>query len=141
MNGTVSRYLAVLLVGVCFGILLVKGRLASWYRIQEMFWFGSVHMYGVILSALVVATAGVQLIRRIGVRSMQGDAVVIPAKPSDRGQWIGGLLFGMGWALVGTCPGPIYALLGAEGFNALLVLLAAISGAFAYGALKPRLPH
>ncbi|MFM1884916.1 MAG: hypothetical protein RL026_73 [Pseudomonadota bacterium] len=141
MNRLLARNLAVLLLGVGFGILLVKGRIASWYRIQEMFWFEGFHLYGVIGSALAVAATGVWLIRRSGARTLRGETITIPAKPVDHGNWIGGLIFGIGWALVGACPGPVYALLGAVGAPALLILLSALAGAWAYGALKPRLPH
>ena len=141
MNRSWPRQLVVLVIGILFGVLLVKGRAASWYRIQEMFWFGSFQLFGIIGSAILVAGLGILLIRRWQVRTLQGQTIAIADKPQDRGQWIGGALFGTGWALAGVCPGPMYALLGAEGTPALVVLTSALFGAWSYGVLKPRLPH
>jgi hypothetical protein len=135
------RYIWVFLAGLTFGVLLIKGRIASWSRIQEMFWFESFHMYGVILSAIAVAMIGVYLVRRFDVRTLKGESIAIAAKTSDRGQVFGGLLFGAGWALTGACPGPMYALLGSEGLPAAIMLLSAIGGAWVYGALRQHLPH
>lgn len=141
MNATVLRYGGVFFGGIVFGVVLIKGRIASWSRIQEMFWFESFHMYGVILSAIVVAIIGVQWVRRSELRSLQGEPIKIAPKATDRGQLIGGLLFGAGWALTGACPGPMYALLGSEGLPAMVMLLSAIGGAWIYGAVRSRLPH
>lgn len=141
MNRVGLRYFWVFLAGLTFGVLLIKGRIASWSRIQEMFWFESFHMYGVIISAIAVAMMGVYLVRRFDVRTLKGESIAIASKTSDRGQLFGGLLFGAGWAITGACPGPMYALLGSEGLPAFLMLLSAIAGAWVYGALKPRLPH
>lgn len=55
--------------------------------------------------------------------------------------WIGGLFFGLGWALVGSCPGPIFILIGAGFLPVVLVLLGALIGTFIYGLLKDKLPH
>ena len=141
MSGSVLRYGGVFLGGLAFGVVLIKGRIASWSRIQEMFWFESFHMYGVILSAIVVAMIGVQWIRRSELRSLQGESIKITPKSADRGQMIGGLSFGAGWALTGACPGPIYALLASEGLPAVVMLLSAVMGAWVYGAIRARLPH
>lgn len=135
------RYVWVFLAGLVFGVILIKGRIASWSRIQEMFWFESLHMYGIILSAVLVAMAGVFLVRRFDMRTLGGSTISIAPKTADRGQMYGGLLFGAGWAITGACPGPMYALLGSEGLPAALMLLSAIAGAWVYGALRTYLPH
>ncbi len=130
-------------MGVLFGIILTKSEVISWFRIQEMFRFDSFHMYGVIGSALVVAAVTVAWIRHGGLQTILGEDIVLETKPFDRGynQWIGGILFGFGWALTGACPGPLYALIG-NGVSVIVVpLLAAVAGAWAYGALRPYLPH
>ncbi len=130
-------------MGVLFGIILTKSEVISWFRIQEMFRFDSFHMYGVIGSALVVAAATVAWIRHGGLRTILGEDIVLETKPFDRGynQWIGGTLFGFGWALTGACPGPLYALIG-NGVSVIVVpLVAAAVGAWVYGALRPHLPH
>lgn len=135
------RHGLVLLAGMLFGIVLVKGQIASWFRIQEMFHFQSFHMFGVIGSAVLVAMVSVRLLRRLGVRAIDGAPITIPNKSRDRGQIIGGVLFGAGWALTGACPGPMYALLGAIGWPAAVMLMGGLAGAWVYGQLRERLPH
>ncbi|HJR60645.1 MAG TPA: DUF6691 family protein [Vicinamibacterales bacterium] len=130
--------------GVLLGILFIKSEVLSWYRIQEMFRFQSVHMYGVMTGALAVATLGTQAIRRLGVRAWNGEAIVIPQKqltPHGVRYWAGGTIFGLGWGLLGACPGPMFALFGA-GVTAIAVAIAsAMAGTWAYAALQSRLPH
>lgn len=135
--------LAYLLIGIAFGIILVKSEVVSWFRIQEMFRFESFHMYGIIGSAVVVAAISVQLIKRLNVKTLGGEAITIPPKMWGKGYryWIGGIIFGLGWALLGACPGPMFALIGA-GFPVILVaLFGALLGTWAYSYLRPRLPH
>ncbi|MEZ4700217.1 MAG: DUF6691 family protein [Rhodothermales bacterium] len=132
-----------LILGVAFGVILTKSEVISWFRIQEMFRFQGFHMYGVIGSALVVASISLALIKRGRFKTILGDDIQIEQKPYDRGinQWAGGILFGFGWALTGACPGPLYALVG-NGLTVIAIpLLAAAAGAWAYGALRPYLPH
>ena len=132
-----------LAMGTLFGIVLTKSEVISWFRIQEMFRFQAFHMYGIIGSAVAVAFAGLQLIRRLGARTLGGAPIVLPPKTLGTGTryWLGGTLFGLGWALVGACPGPLFALLG-NGIAVILVPIAsALAGTWTYGALKSRLPH
>lgn len=138
-----AHLVAYLLLGVFFGVVLTKGEVISWFRIQEMFRFQSVHMYGVLGSAVMVAALSLAGIKRY-------TGVTFDSQPLDRTRsfvtrtrryWIGGLLFGIGWALLGACPGPIYALIG-QGITVMVVaLLAALAGAWTYGLLRPKLPH
>lgn len=130
-------------MGILFGILLIKSEVVSWFRIQEMFRFQAVHMYGILGSAVVVAGASIALLRRFDVTTIRGEPISISDKPFDRGinQMAGGIAFGIGWGLLGACPGPIYALLGAGVTPILVALLSAALGAWAYGHLKPYLPH
>ena len=132
-----------LLLGILFGIVLVKSEVISWYRIQEMFRFQAFHMYGIIGSAVVVAGLALQLIRRSGVRALDGTPIVVPPKAMGSGTryWLGGTVFGLGWGLVGACPGPLFALLGAGVGVIAVPLVSAVAGTWAYGALRPRLPH
>jgi uncharacterized membrane protein YedE/YeeE len=133
-----------LLLGIVFGVILVRSEVISWFRIQEMFRFQSFHMYGVIASAVLVAALSVQLIRRSGATTRAGEPIVIPPKQWGRygtRYWAGGTIFGIGWALTGACPGPLFALLGA-GVGAIAVaIVSAVAGAWVYGYLRPRLPH
>jgi uncharacterized protein len=133
-----------LLLGTFFGIVLVKSEVVSWFRIQEMFRFQSFHMYGVIGSALAVAAPSVWLIKKSGIRAVDGTEIVIPPKTWGRGAtryWAGGTLFGIGWAFTGACPGPLFALFGAGVSVIALAIVSATAGAWSYGALRPRLPH
>ncbi len=133
--------LKYLLVGIGFGIVFVKAEIISWFRIQEMFRFQSFHMYGVIGSAVVVGAISIWLIRRFGIKTMQGEEISIHPKKFNKGQIIGGLMFGFGWAMTGACPGPLFALIGTGATAIIAVLLSAIAGTWFYGLIRERLPH
>ena len=133
-----------LLLGTYLGVVFFKTELISWFRIQEMFRFHAFHMYGIIGGAVVVGALGVFLIKRTGAGTVTGRPIVFPtpedARPGPQ-HWIGGTVFGLGWGLLGACPGPIYALIGAGVWVMVVGLLAAMAGAWVYGFLRPRLPH
>ena len=131
-----------LLTGMAFGIVLVKAEVVSWYRIQEMFRFQSFHMYGVIGSAVVVGMISLWLIRRLGLRAANGEAITFTPKARTYPRYIlGGTLFGLGWALTGACPGPIFILIGTGASVFLVILASALLGTWTYGLLQQRLPH
>jgi uncharacterized membrane protein YedE/YeeE len=128
------------LVGMAFGIVFVKAEIISWFRIQEMFRLESFHMYGVIGTAVVVAAISVFLIKRFRVRTIAGENIEFQDKKFNKGQIIGGLIFGVGWAITGACPGPLFAQIG-TGMTAIVVtLLSAIAGTWVYGYFRERLP-
>jgi len=132
------------LLGVWLGTLFIKSEVASWFRIQEMFRFQSFHMYGVIGSAVAVGATSVWLMRRLGMRNARGERIDWPTAELGRprvSNAIGGLIFGLGWGLLGACPGPIFALIGAGAPVMFVGLVGAISGAWTYGLLQSRLPH
>ena len=136
------KSLKFLFVGFIFGIVLTKSEAVSWYRIYEMFMFQSFHMYGIIMVAIVVGVIGIQIIKRKNVKDIEGNPIVIADKEKGSYRyWIGGLFFGLGWALVGACPGPIFILLGAGFLPVIFVLIGALLGTFIYGVLKDKLPH
>lgn len=136
-----ARAILYLLSGLGFGIILVKGEIISWYRIQEMFLLDSFHMYGIIGSAVVVGAIGVQIIKMAKLKTFDGKPIIFYKKVFSWGQIWGGLMFGLGWALTGACPGPLYAQLG-SGFMAVgVTLFFAIIGTWAYGAVRDKLPH
>jgi len=131
----------VLLSGIFFGMILTNGEIISWFRIQEMFMFDSFHMYGVIGSAIVVGALMMKLLRKLRLKSLGGEPIVIEQKKLSKGTVIGGLLFGIGWALTGACPGPLYALAG-NGYGVFVIaLLSAIGGTLVYGLIRDKLPH
>ena len=134
-------YFIVMFLGLFFGMLLTNGEVTSWFRIQEMFRFDSFHMFGVIGSAIAVGALSMLLLRKLGVRSIHGEPIVVEKKRPEKGMAIGGIIFGIGWALTGACPGPLYALTGC-GYPAFFVaLLCAIGGALVYGLIRDKLPH
>jgi uncharacterized protein len=131
-----------ILVGFIFGIVLTKSEAVSWYRIYEMFLFQSFHMYGIIMVAIFTGVVGIQIIKRKNIKDFRGLPIeIIPKEPGSTRFWIGGIFFGLGWALVGSCPGPIFILLGAGFLPMILVLFGALFGTFLYGLIKDKLPH
>lgn len=132
-----------LLVGIYFGVVLTKSEVISWFRIQEMFRFQAFHMYGIIGVAVVVGLLSVQIIKRLRARDLDGVEITIPPKQLGAGTryWLGGTIFGLGWALAGACPGPLFALVGNGVTIMIVTLIAAVLGTWTYGALRPYLPH
>lgn len=132
-----------LLSGIFFGFVLIKSEVVSWFRIQEMFRFDSIHMYGVLGSAILVGALSIQIIKWLDLKGIDGEPMKL--KPKDNSltkRYIaGGVIFGLGWAMTGACPGPLYVLTGSGLAIMLVPLLSAIVGAFVYGLLKPKLPH
>lgn len=136
------RSFIYLFVGIFFGIVMFKSEAASWFRIYEMFQFDAFHMYGIIGSALVLGALFTQWVKRGTKKSFFGEAIVIADKEKSFVRYaVGGILFGLGWALAGACPGPMYTLLGAGFLPILVVIFGALLGTFVYGLLKNRLPH
>lgn len=136
------KYLKFLAVGVFFGILLIKSEAVSWFRIFEMFRFESFHMFGIIGSAVALGAIGIAAIKKWKVKDLSGTPIQIPSKaPNYKSALIGGSIFGLGWALAGACPGPMYVLVGTGAVSMILVIAAALAGTFVYGLLRDKLPH
>ena len=130
-----------LIVGVLFGIIFVKAEVVSWFRIQEMFRFQSFHMYGIIGSAIFTGAVSVWLIKRFNIRTIYGEKIEFHPKKFNKGQIYGGLLFGLGWALTGACPGPLFAQVGTGAAVVGVTILSAIAGTWVYGFFRDKLPH
>lgn len=136
------KALKYLIVGFVFGLVLTKAEAVSWYRIYEMFHFQSFHMYGIIMTAITVGVIGIQIIKRKQLKDLKGSPIEIADKEKGSARyWIGGLIFGLGWALVGTCPGPVFILIGAGFLSVTVILVGALAGTFFYGLIKDYLPH
>lgn len=136
------KYLKFIAIGFIFGIIMYKSQAASWFRIYEMFRFESFHMYGIIGSALALGVGMVQIIKRKKLKTIHGEAIQFTPKNKSIARYlIGGGIFGLGWALAGACPGPMYVLIGTGTWSILIVLGAAIIGTFIYGLVKHKLPH
>jgi uncharacterized membrane protein YedE/YeeE len=129
------------LVGILFGIIFVKAEIISWFRIQEMFRLESFFMYGVIGSAVMVGTISVFLIKKFDIKTIYGEKIIFHPKTFNKGQIIGGLMFGLGWAMTGACPGPLFAQIGTGATVIIITLLSAILGTWVYGLLRDKLPH
>jgi uncharacterized membrane protein YedE/YeeE len=130
-----------MLLGVFFGIILVKSEVISWFRIQEMFRLQSFHMFGVIGSAVVIGMISVLLIKKFKVKTIYGEKIILSDKKFNKGQIYGGLTFGLGWALTGACPGPLFAQIGTGATVILVTLFSAIAGTWVYGRFREKLPH
>ena len=140
-NESVLSYAKYLIMGLLFGIILVKSEVISWYRIQEMFRLQSFHMFGVIGSAVVTGIISILLIKKFNIKSIDGEKIELPAKKFNKGQIYGGLIFGFGWAITGACPGPLFAQIG-SGFSVIIVtLFSAVAGTWVYGLIREKLPH
>lgn len=137
----VGSNIKYLVVGLLFGIVFVKAEIISWYRIQEMFRLHAFHMYGVIGTAVVVGMISVWIIKRFHVKTIQGETVVFHKKTFHWGNVIGGTIFGLGWAITGACPGPLFAQIGSGFLVVVVTLVSAIAGTFVYGLLQRKLPH
>jgi hypothetical protein len=128
---------------MAFGVVLIKGEVVSWYRIQEMFRFQAFHMYGILGSASVTAFLSLRVLHALSAASRTGERISLTPKEFGTGRryWIGGSMFGVGWALCGACPGPLFALIGSGATVFLVTALAALTGTWMYAYLRPRLPH
>lgn len=136
------KYFKYLILGVLFGITLTKAEVVSWYRIYEMFKFQSFHMYGVIGTAVVLGIIITQVIKRSKMKSMSGDPIVFnPKKWSIPRYLFGGTIFGLGWAMTGACPGPMFILLGNGVFVIIIAIASGLLGTYVYGLLRDKLPH
>lgn len=136
------RGILYLLIGIFFGVVMLKSEAASWFRIYEMFQFKSFHMYGIIGSSLVFGVIMVQLIKRLNVKTIDGNPIRFIDKDRSVARYlIGGVIFGLGWALAGACPGPMFTLVGAGFLPIVIVIIGALLGTWFYGLLKNKLPH
>ena len=130
-----------LVLGFIFGVILIKAEVISWFRIQEMFKFQAFQMYGIIGSAVMIGIISVFLIKKYNIKTIKGEEIKIEPKQFSKGNIYGGLIFGLGWAMTGACPGPLYALVGSGLLIIAVVLLSAVFGTWVYGCIKDKLPH
>ncbi|MEN0004305.1 MAG: DUF6691 family protein [Bacteroidota bacterium] len=136
------KFIRFLFTGILFGIVMTKSEAISWFRIQEMFRFESFHMYGIIGTAVALGTIMVALIKRYRGTTVDNEHIEFKDKNRSVARYLlGGTLFGLGWAMTGACPGPLFTLLGHSVFSILLVIGSAVLGTYVYGVLRPRLPH
>lgn len=135
------KNLKYILIGTYFGIVLTKSEAVSWIRIQEMFRFQSIHMYGIIFSAVITAALLTLLLKKMHIKTIKGLSLAIPQKEFNKGYLYGGIIFGLGWAVTGACPGPLYTLIGSGNTVIIVTLFSALLGTFAYSILQPKLPH
>jgi uncharacterized protein len=132
------KYVAV---GIVFGIAFTKSEIISWFRMQEMFRLQNFFMFGVMGTAIVIGIISILIIKRFNVKTIYGEKIIFHKKKFNKGQVIGGLIFGLGWAMTGACPGPLFAQIGAGFLVVSVVLLSAIAGTWVYGYFREKLPH
>jgi len=135
------KQIRYIILGILFGIVLSKVEAVSWWRMQEMFRFHGFKLYGLFAAAIPTGILSIWIIRRFNIKTLSGEAIVIPRKQFNWGYVIGGALFGTGWALSGACPGPLLALIGAGHTVVIVVFISALAGTWVYSWLRPRLPH
>jgi hypothetical protein len=142
VNPKVFGSLKFIFIGIVFGIIMTKAEVISWYRIQEMFLFENFHMYGVIGTAVVLGLISVQLIKRFKAKDIDGKEIKLLLKVFSIPRYLfGGTIFGLGWAMTGACPGPMYTLVGHGYWSMLIVIGAALVGTLTYGLIRKNLPH
>lgn len=135
------KFINSLFFGILFGIILTKSEVISWFRIRDMFLFNEPHMYLIIGSAVVTGIISYLIIKKFGIKTLDKQEIIIDKKPMNKGVIIGGILFGIGWAITGACPGPIFAQIGAGEYPAIITLAGALLGAYLYTLTKNRLPE
>ncbi len=136
------KFIKFLIVGFIFGIIMSKAEIISWYRIYEMFRFESFHMYGVIGSAVFLGVLSVFLIKKLKLKSIEGEEIKFTPKNMSITRYLaGGAIFGLGWAMTGACPGPMFVLIGKGIWPIALVIFGAVGGTFLYGLVRNKLPH
>jgi len=136
------RLIKFLILGITFGITMAKAEIISWFRIYEMFRFESFHMYGVIGSAVIIGVISVALIKQLNIRTVKGEQILFRVKEKSILRYLlGGSIFGLGWAMTGACPGPLFVLLGFGVWPIIIVIIGALLGTLLYGLIKHKLPH
>jgi len=135
------KNITFIIFGTLFGIVLTKSEVISWFRIQNMFQFKEPHMYLIIGSAVIVGIIAMQIVKRAKLKSVTGEELRYGGKPFHKGFIIGGIIFGIGWAITGACPGPIFAQIGAGELPAIITLFGALIGAYLHSAFREKLPH
>jgi len=136
-----SDNIKYLIVGLFFGIIFIKAEIISWFRIQEMFQLKSFFMYGVIGSAVIVGMISIFFIKKLRIKTLQGEQIEVADKTFNKGQIYGGIIFGLGWAMTGACPGPLFAQMGYGASVIFVTFMSAILGTWVYGKFRDKLPH
>jgi uncharacterized membrane protein YedE/YeeE len=136
------KFLKYIFTGILFGIVMTKSEAISWFRIQEMFRFQSFHMFGIIGTAVFLGIAAVYIIKKFRINDLHDEPInFLDKEPAWRKYLFGGIIFGLGWALTGACPGPIFVAIGYGYFGMIVVALGAVLGTYVYGVFKESLPH
>ena len=136
------RLIKFLFTGILFGIVMTKSEAVSWFRIHEMFRFESFHMYGIIGTAVIFGAIAVAIIKKVSAKNINGETIKFNDKNMSVPRYLfGGTIFGLGWAMTGACPGPMFTLLGHGTWTILIVIASSVVGTYLYGALRSKLPH
>ncbi|MBH0095078.1 YeeE/YedE family protein [Psychrobacter sp. NZS113] len=131
-----------LLAGLLFGFGLLISGMTDPVKVQgflDVFGAWDISLALVMGGGLIVAIVGVQLAKRQQT-SLIGTLIEMPSKTViNKKLLIGAMLFGIGWGLVGICPGPGIVLLGTGQWQAYVFIPAMIVGMLVYQWLEPKL--
>jgi uncharacterized membrane protein YedE/YeeE len=98
-------------------------------------------MYGIIMSAIITGMISIFIIKKSNARSINKEPIIIKPKKFHKGYIFGGFIFGIGWAITGACPGPLFAQIGSGATIVIITLLSALAGTWTYGLMRDKLPH
>lgn len=120
--------LRAILFGACFGFVLSRVGATDYDAIHGMFMLTDLHLAGVIGTAVALSALGFFLIRRRHARTLRGEPIVFSPKPMTPYLVPGALLFGVGWALSGTCPGTSLAQIGEGHWSGFAIFFGIVAG-------------
>ena len=120
-----------LVTGILFGILLQRAEVLRYNRQIGALRLKDMTIFKFMLSAIVVAAFGIYLLKDLGLVTLSLKGTSIGA------QVMGGTVFGIGWGLLGYCPGTAGGALGEGRLDAAWGLVGMVAGGALYGASYP----
>lgn len=116
------------LIGLAFGFLLAATRVNDYNVIHRMLLLQELDVFLLMGSAVAVAAPLLWLLERQRWRTLLGGPLKLHRSPVERRHILGALVFGTGWALAGTCPGPAAAMAAAGNVLGLFVMTGLVTG-------------
>ena len=126
---------AYLLTGIFFGFALSRSGASDYNFIYRMFTGEDLKLALVIGTAIVVGAIGMIVLKAMGNKDVQGGEIEINKKALNRNTVIGGIIFGVGWAVSGACPGTVLAQIGEGKILGLFTFIGLIFGTYLYALM------